>query len=206
MDGNSWLGEKTINGDPHKQNKNGELFQNFLDRNPQLSVLNTESICEGLITRSRSVNDKVERSVIDFVIVCDKVRPFITKFSIDEQKKFALSNYSSKGKIIYSDHNSLITEMNIQYDKIKPERRLSFNFSDKEGMNKIKHMTSLKGRFSNKFNNNLDFSKQIKLWQKKLKFTVKCCFKKVRLKKHKKVKHILMVEKDEGMPCIQAKK
>ena len=128
MDGNAWIGNQIIKGDPHKQNKNGEMLQNFLERNPQLSVLNTESFCQGLITRSRSVNGKLENSVIDFVIVCDKIFPFITKFKIDEEKKYALSNYSSKGKITYSDHNSLISEMKIQYDRMKPERREIFNF------------------------------------------------------------------------------
>ena len=188
MDGNAWLGGKILKGDPHNQNKNGELFQNFLERNPHLTLLNTESFCKGTITRSRSVNDKVENSVIDFVIVCDKVLPYVTKFNIDEEKKYALSNYSSKGQLKYSDHNSIITELNIQYDILKPERRLIFNFKDQDGLNKFKHLTSIKGRFSNFFDNNMTFKKQLKLWQKKLNFTVKSCFNKVRLRKNKKYK------------------
>ena len=99
MDANSWLGDEILKGDPHKQNKNGEMFQNFLERNPQLVVLNTETFCEGLITRSRAANDKVEHSVIDFVIVCDKVLSFINKFTIDEQKKYALANNLQRGKL-----------------------------------------------------------------------------------------------------------
>ena len=126
--------------------------------------------------------------MIDFVIVCDKILPFINKFTIDEEKKYALSNYSSKGKITYSDHNSLISEMYIQYDRMKPERREIFDYKNQEGMKKFKVLTAVKGKFSNLFNNELNFTKQMKLWRKKLNFTIKMCFKKVRLRKNNKIK------------------
>ena len=188
MDGNAWLGDKIIKDDPHKQNKNGEMLQHFLQRNPNLTLLNREKFCQGVITRSRTVSNKIESSIIDFVIVCDKVFPYITKFTIDEQKKYALANYSSKGKITYSDHNSLITEMNIQFNKMKPERRTVYNFKNQEGLSKFRALTSIKGSFSNFFNLKLTFKKQIKLWKQKLKFTVEKCFRKVRLRKTKKYK------------------
>ena len=116
MNGNAWLGANMLKRDPNKQNKNGELFQNFLLRNPHLTLLNNESICEGLITRMRSVNNKTEKSVIDFVFVCDIVIPYVTKLLVDEQKIFPLANFSSKKKIKYSDHNSLLMEMNIKHE------------------------------------------------------------------------------------------
>ena len=167
MDGNSWLGSKMLKNDPHKQNKNGEMFQNFLERNPHLSVLNKEKICQGVITRSRIANNKNENSIIDFVIVCDKVLPFLSKFTIDEQKKYALANYSSKGKITYSDHNSLISEINFQYNKAQPEKRTIFNFKDQRGLDKFRILTSKRGAFSDLFDNNLSFKKQTKPWQQK---------------------------------------
>ena len=125
MDGNAWLGHDFLKGDPHPQNKNGDLFKKFLDRNPEIRLMNLESFCEGLITRSRKVNDKMERSIIDFVLVCDKLYPFISKFVIDEKKQFALSCYTAKKNIKYSDHNSLITYMNFHFEKSKPERRVT---------------------------------------------------------------------------------
>ena len=66
----------------HGQNKNGKLFNDFLMRNPELSILNCQSVCEGLITRSRVANGKYENSIIDFVIVCNKMLPFVNKFLI----------------------------------------------------------------------------------------------------------------------------
>ena len=50
MDSNAWLGPSLIQNDPHPQNKNGQLFNQFLLRNPQMSLLNSSDICEGLIT------------------------------------------------------------------------------------------------------------------------------------------------------------
>ena len=159
------------------------MFQNFLSRNPKLTLLNTESFCHGLITRSRNANNKIEKSVLDFVIVCERVYPFVNKYTIDEEKIYSLANYSSKHKITYSDHNSLITEINFKFRKIKPERRLIFNYKNIEGLHKFRQLTENKGRFSNIFKSNLSFNKQIKLWNYRLKLAIKSCFKKVRLGK-----------------------
>ena len=76
MDENAWLGSSWIKNDPHSMNKNGELFQSFLLCNPQLTLLNAAEFCEGFIIRERTVNNKSEKSIIDFVIVCDKSFPF----------------------------------------------------------------------------------------------------------------------------------
>ena len=53
FDGNLWAGSTIIPGDPRMQNRNGKLFQNFLERHPHLTVVNSLPLCEGLITRSR---------------------------------------------------------------------------------------------------------------------------------------------------------
>ena len=126
-----------ITNDPHIQNKNGKLLRDFLMRNPDLHLLNSKSLCQGLITRSRIANGKTENSVIDFVIVCENVLPYVHEFLIDEQKLFALSSYFRKKTTLYSDHNSLITKLNLNYDLQKPERKLIYNFRDQEGMQKF---------------------------------------------------------------------
>ena len=67
LDGNLWAGDSIIPGDPRPQNRNGRMFQNFLERNPHLTVVNSLPICEGLITRKRIRGEQVEVSVSDFV-------------------------------------------------------------------------------------------------------------------------------------------
>ena len=68
FDGNLWAGPDIIPGDPHKQNRNGKMFQEFLERHPQLSVINSLALCEGLITRSRIKNGVKELISLLFAI------------------------------------------------------------------------------------------------------------------------------------------
>ena len=57
MDGNLHAGSALIKDDPNKQNSNGLLFCEFLKRNPELIVVNSLDICEGLITRKRTLEN-----------------------------------------------------------------------------------------------------------------------------------------------------
>ena len=56
FDGNLWAGKSIILYDPREQNINGKLFEQFLDRNPHLNVVNSMDLCGGLITRKRLRN------------------------------------------------------------------------------------------------------------------------------------------------------
>ena len=67
FDGNLWAGPNVIPGDPRQQNRNGKLFEEFLSRNPQLTVVNSLSLCQGFITRSRLHDGHLEESVLDLV-------------------------------------------------------------------------------------------------------------------------------------------
>ena len=77
FDGNLWAGENIVPGDPREQNRNGKLFESFLERNKNLTVVNGLSICRGLITRRRLKDGVVEESVLDFFVVCDIVLPYV---------------------------------------------------------------------------------------------------------------------------------
>ena len=94
MDANLWAGPELIPGDPNKQNVNGKLFQQFLQRNSHLVCVNSLEMCEGLITRIRKTRNSLERSILDFFIVCDKVKPFIHKMIIDESRQHVLTNFN----------------------------------------------------------------------------------------------------------------
>ena len=92
MDGNLHAGNNLIRNDPNEQNMNGFLFCEFLERNPQLIVVNTLDICEGLITRKRVLENKTEEAILDFFIVNEKMRRFLRKMTIDEDREFNLLN------------------------------------------------------------------------------------------------------------------
>ena len=140
MDANAWVGKKLLKRDVHSQNKNGLMFENFMTRNSHLQLLNNMDICEDLITRSRNVNNRLEQSIIDFVVICDKLLPFTKKLLIDENKSYSLTNYSRRKKITHSDHNSLILEIDLKIKPVKIDRKIIFNYRDEGSFLKFKKL------------------------------------------------------------------
>ena len=133
FDGNLWAGSNIIPGDPKQQNKNGKLFENFLKRNSNLSVVNGLQICEGLITRSRLKGSKLEESVLDFFIVCSSVLPYVKKMVIDDKKQYVLTNYhkfKKVGKTTDSDHYTQYMDLDLEFLKEKPVRQEIFNIKN----------------------------------------------------------------------------
>ena len=90
MDGNLHAGEGLIKDDPNPQNTNGKLFVEFLQQNASLTVVNSLSICEGLITRQRVLETRTEKAVLDFFVVNSKLSPFLKKMIIDEKDSSVL--------------------------------------------------------------------------------------------------------------------
>ena len=99
IDGNLWAGKDIIPNDPRLQNRNGKLFQQFLERNSHITVVNSLQLCEGLITRERFRDGKLEQSVLDFFLVCNLLLPHIRKMVIDEDRKFPLTNYEQVRRV-----------------------------------------------------------------------------------------------------------
>ena len=125
MDSNSHLGKDVIKEDPNDQNSNGKLFCDFLERMPHLTIINSLPICEGLITRMRKTSRGLEMSVLDVFVTCEQILPYIKRMVIDEKREHALTNFSTMknlGRVIESDHNVEILEVNINYSDIKQER------------------------------------------------------------------------------------
>lgn len=112
MDGNLWAGDKIIGGDPKPQNQNGKLFQNFLERNPDLNVANVLPECDGIITRRRHVKNETQESVLDFFLVCDQIVPMVGKMKIHENDEIALVRYGKT--IVKSDHKVLELELDMK--------------------------------------------------------------------------------------------
>ena len=66
-----------------------KLFAAFMEEN-KLKYVNSMGLTEGVNTRIRSCLDKIERSTIDFYVVCKRVVPFITSMKIDNGNKHTL--------------------------------------------------------------------------------------------------------------------
>ena len=190
MDGNLWAGDAIVKNDPRSQNSNGILFKNFLNRNPHLTVVNNLSLCEGLITRERRRKDIIEKSILDFFIVCDLVLPFVKRMVIDEDKKYVLTNYENVkkgGKANNTDHNTEYLDLDIKANVQKPVRTEIWNFKCEKSQEIFKKETSDTNEFTRCFQNELPIFKQIEDWKKVLTRKIQCSFKKVRIKNNQKI-------------------
>ena len=184
MDSNCHLGKELIKEDINEQNQNGKLFQSFLDRNPQLTIINSLQLCEGTITRMRKTTRGVEESVLDVFVTCDKILPYVGKMRVDEKRESALTNFKAKkqiGRVIESDHNPLIMELKLEFSAIKPDRIELFHFKDTEAQVVFKRLTSETKELSDCFENDLDFEVQATNWRKVLNNYFHKAFKKVRI-------------------------
>ena len=203
MDGNSWLGPEIIPEDPHLQNGNGKLFESFLKNNTNMFLWNGKKLCTGNITRARETNNCLERSIIDFIIVCDSILPFVKKMVIDEEKIYSLTNYSSKRKgkpPTHSDHNSIILDINMRVKKYIPERKLVYNYRDVEAMKKFRMVTTNDDSLIKCFETNESLEMQSKKWLKSLNNILQKSFRKIRLNKPKKIQN------DEMSICFNKRK
>ena len=192
FDGNLWAGERIVPGDPRPQNKNGELFEQFLKRNPKLTVVNSLPLCEGLVTRSRLKEGILEESVLDFFIVCSSVLPFVSRMIIDENRHYPLTNYKAAkkdGRAIDSDHFTEYLDLDIEITKEKPDRQEIFNFKDKKSQELFKKITSETKQFTDCFNGEESLIKKIENWRKLLISYCSTAFKKIRIR-DKKMKPI----------------
>ena len=96
MDSNAWLGNGIIPGDPNQiQNSNGKMFAAFLERNRNISLVNSLSVCKGIITRQRVTALLDEKSAVDVFLVCEQILPFVQKLFIDEKRESPLTIFSN---------------------------------------------------------------------------------------------------------------
>ena len=184
MDGNLHGGSDLIKDDPNPQNQNGKLFMKFLERNAYLTVANNLSFCQGVITRFRKLENRTERAILDFLVMNEKLRPFLSKMIIDEDRDFCLSNFSQFKKnkrIIETDHNLMIADFDISVPKRKPERVELFNLRNKKCQEMFTQETEENPALFECFENKLPFEIQCKNWLKEFNSTLYKCFRKVRV-------------------------
>ena len=181
MDGNCWAGSEVIQDDPKPQNNNGRRFHNFLKANQFLNVINALPICDGRFTRIKHTKNGVQKSMIDFFVVCDKMLPFVTKMTIDEKGENILTRY--RGRVAKSDHRILKLEMDLQFHiQQKHERTVFFNLKNENCQAKFSEIGSKDKRFSTCFYQcEESIHTQFKRWQRKFNKAIHACFRKIRI-------------------------
>ena len=95
LDANAKLGKQHIKKDPHDMTENGRLLVDILGRQ-NLTIVNK---MEGTITRERITKDRIERSVIDYVIICCKMIKFVKSMLIDEKGFMCLKSMQARKEL-----------------------------------------------------------------------------------------------------------
>ena len=182
---NSWLGSDIIANDPRPQNNNGKRFSTFLQYN-NLTLVNASKSCKGLITRSRTTKEgKVQKSIIDFFVVCNRLLPYVTDTIIDNQRNYTITNYrgSKRGRrAVDSDHVTLILNLNLNVLPQKPQRVEMLDFKNLEGQALFKRKTPDTSEFTECFQNMLPLQEQCEKWFQKLKTHCKKSFPIIRIR------------------------
>ena len=136
MDANSKLGSGIIKGDPKEQSKNGKLLEKVVSDN-NLVIVNATQLCEGVVTRQRTTVERKEESVIDFFIVCNNFFSLVKKMKVDEEKKYSLCSFSTRGGVTNvknSDHNLIYLEVDKKWNTFSKKIRLEiFNYNNENG-------------------------------------------------------------------------
>ena len=112
-----------------------------------LTLLNASNLCQGAITRNRMTKDSNEKSIIDYILVCENLSNYLEQMLIDEERHFPLTKYAtSKGvkKLVKSDHNILYAQFSLTYTSInwKKSRKEIFNLKNQDCQEKFNEVTS----------------------------------------------------------------
>jgi hypothetical protein len=194
-DANAKMGPDYIKGDPHEITPNGKLLLSLIERH-NLVIVNGTDKCAGIITRMRRKGNIIEKSVIDFFIVCQTLFQLVTRMEIDEDRNYVLTKFSKyKGKthVIKSDHNPLKLEVNISWNmKIVKQRVELYNLRNSECQKSFYEFTS-KSDMLTKSLIEKDVRTGGRMWIKNLKYIIMQTFRKIRI--NKKDKSTLRIEK-----------
>ena len=185
MDGNAKLGKTIIKQDPHSISENGKLLKDLIERE-SLVLLNSSQLCMGAITRQRVTKNNEEKSIIDYILVCEKLAQFFSLMFIDEERSFPLTKYATtKGvkKMIESDHNLLYAKFAIEY-KNNPwiqDRHEVFNLKNPECKAKFSEVTNDSSKLRKCFNKSQTFPEQCNRFFKSLDDILHQCFRKIKV-------------------------
>ena len=192
LDANAKLGHDIIKHDPNVMSLNGQIMFEMIKRQ-NLIIGNALSKCNGIITRHRSTLGKDEKSVLDYVLFCEKMEPYFETMLIDESRCHVLKRYvTTKGfkKHIESDHNTLFAKFSLKIEVKRAEvKKEFFNFQNTECLKKFTEITSRTNKFSRCYDSSKPMDENANKFFKTLDDTLHTCFQKIRIKSNSK-KHL----------------
>ena len=184
MDANAKIGKDKLKDDPNEQSNNGRIMLEMVERQG-LEIANVLEQCQGLITRERISGNKTEKAVLDYIIVCERMKEFLEKMIVDEERVHVLTKYVNKKtgiKKIVSDHNVMFANFTIKFNRLPWRTRNEFfNFKNAENQKKFFEETSSSCKLSSCFSEKRSFPHNTAIFFKTLNGIFHKTFQKVRI-------------------------
>ena len=198
-----------ISADPNVMSDNGRLLLDVISRE-NLVLVNLSQLCSGALTRHRVTQKNIEQSILDYLVVCDRLANYLEMMVIDEHRNFPLTKYASKKgvkKTVKSDHNTLYGRFSIEYRNLswKKPREAIFNLKNTECQQKFTEVTQNSMKLKKCFSPLTDFGKQCNQFFNTFDDILHQCFKKVRVGWNKNRKceiQSLLDQKSEMQKCL----
>ena len=125
--------------------QNGQILAGIIERHALIVANGVKEKLRGVVTQKRKTKKNSEESAIDFAIISSDLLKSLESITIDEERNNVLSSITNTKKGVIrqeSIYNSIITKLNIKWEKKKESERIEvFNFKDKEGIKKLTEIT-----------------------------------------------------------------
>ena len=185
LDANAKVGRNLIKNDPHTISDNGRIMLDMVQRQG-FYIANQSSKCKGTITRERVLlGDKIEKSVIDYFILCERMCNYFEGMVIDEEREFVLQHSIKKknnADYIKSDHNVLFCSFSLQFSLHKTDKwKEFFNFKCDEGRRNSMKATNTSNTLTSCFTSCIGFENSCISFHKQLHKILQKCFTKIRI-------------------------
>ena len=114
MDANAKIGKEKLKDDPNDQSNNGKIMIEMVERQG-LMIANALEICKGVITKERIFGNITEKSVLDYIIICEEMKEYLESMFVDEERIHTFTKYSGKKSLkkTLSDHNVLFANFSL---------------------------------------------------------------------------------------------
>ena len=187
LDANAKVGSPVIVSDPNEQSNNGKLLMEMIKRQ-NLFLLNATDLCKGKITRHRTTKNGEEKSILNYIIVCETLFLKLVKMLIDDERIHTLTKYvSTRGRVqkSESDHNLLFCQFDLSYrsKNSKEDRRTIFNFKNAESQEMFHEITSKSDIFVDIVESKNCVEEKSNLFVQSLNRIFSQTFKKIRVNK-----------------------
>ena len=97
--------------------------------------------------------------------------PFVEEMIIDDIDEYTPSDHAQNkknGKSVLSDHRSLFPKMNLEFNKIKPQRKEQFNVKSEECKKIFTELTNVTNKLTKCFENNFSGDLKSAMWEEEL--------------------------------------